>query len=475
MSATPDYQHQEPTIQPSPPLPPRVLRLGRPERMLLLALVVFVGALLVRLVKDRVAEPEMAPSPQPIEQASETHIIQLQEKLSRFPDNSYLYAQLGLALLQRVRETGDATLYRQAEEAFEEALARDPEQLDALLGEGILANARHEFEEALVWTERAWAINPYRAETLGIMVDAQVELGRYEQAVETLQRMVALRPDLASYSRVSYLRELHGDMPAAIEAMKQAVDVGMPGTESWLWAQAQLGHLYFNSGDLAQAEAIYQEALRLDEAYPYALAGMARVRAARGQYNEAIATYRAIVERLPLPEFIIALGELYEATGQQREATLQYDLVRAMQQLNADAGMNVDLELALFNADHGSNPEEAVAQARAAYERRPNIYAADALAWALYQVGDYSEASRYSNEALRLGTQDASLHYHAGKIAYALGDRAAARTHLAQALEINPYFSPLHALDARDLLQINLSSESQEGTLTSQQLVSQGH
>ncbi|MGH2544746.1 MAG: tetratricopeptide repeat protein, partial [Ardenticatenaceae bacterium] len=368
--------------------------------------------------------------------------------LRQNPENSYAYGQLGLALLQRVRVTADPTLYLQSEQALNEALARDPEQLDALVGKGILALGRHEFEEALEWADKAWAINPFYADTLGIMVDAQVELGRYDEAVATLQRMIDLRPGVPSYSRVSYLRELHGDVEGAIKEMGRAVDAAVPGSESWLWSQVQLGHLHFNSGDLDQAQALYEEALRLDPAYAYAQAGVARVHTARGRDEEAIAAYRAIVERLPLPEFVIALGELYEARGEHAEANLQYSLLQAMQQLNADAGMNVDMELALFDANHGDDPAEALRLARAAYERRPGIYGADTLAWALYHAGDLDEARRYSDEALRLGTRDALLYYHAGKIAHALGDESAVIRHLEKALQINPYFSPLYAPEA---------------------------
>jgi Flp pilus assembly protein TadD len=211
-----------------------------------------------------------------------------------------------------------------------------------------------------------------------------------------------------------------------------------------------LGHLYFNRGELTEAAAIYEQVLVAKANYPYALAGQARVAAAQGNTSEAIAIYKQITERLPLPEFIIALGELYEATGQADAARQQYDLVGVIQQLNAAAGMNVDLEMALFTASHGNDPAAAVQQARAAYAERPTIYAADTLAWALYQQGEYAEAWQLSQEALRLGTKDALLHFHAGMIAAKVGDKEAARTHLNTALAINPHFSPLYALVAQE-------------------------
>lgn len=374
-------------------------------------------------------------------------IAQLQAKLRQNPNDPSLYAQLGLAMLQKVRETADPTLYPQAQMAFDNALKRDPQQLDAITGQGILALARHDFKEALVWGQKAQALNPFRAQILGISVDGQVELGRYDEAVNTLQKMVDMRPDLASYSRVSYLRELYGDVDGAIKAMQTAVSGAVPGTEQWSWTQVQLGNLYFNRGDLTNAELIYRQVLQMKPDYAYAQAGLARVQAAQGNLKDAIATYAAVVKRLPLADMVITLGEWYEASGNQAAAKQQYDLVNVIQQLNASAGMNVDLELALFNANHGDKVL-AEKQARTVYGYRPTILAADTLAWALYQNGKYAEAQTYSEKALRLGTRDAMLHFHAGMIAAALQDKAKANEHLKLALTINPHFSALYAPQA---------------------------
>lgn len=441
----------------------RVLSGRRPEIMLAAAVLLFITTLLWRTLPSQLFAPvatSSEPAPAPLELGAAQAVEQLQERIRRNPDDPAAYAQLGLALLQRVRETADPSLYTRAEQAFAEALKRDPRQLDALAGQGSLALSRHKFADALRYGQQAHAINPYKAELYGIIGDAQIELGQYDAALDTIQKMVDTRPALNSYSRASYLRELQGDTAGAIEIMRKAVGSGVPGSENMLWTQVQLGHLYFNSGDLGSAEQAYQAALQLRPDYLYAFAGIARVQAARGQYQQAIDQYRRIIKTLPLPEFVIALGEVYEANGQPDEAKQQYDLVRAMQQLNAGAGMDVDMELALFDADHpssnikagGADLAQAVERARASYARRPSIYGADALAWALYQHGDYAEAQRYSQLALRLGTRDAAMHYRAGMIALALGDRTSARDLLRQALTINPYFSVRYAEPARQKL-----------------------
>jgi tetratricopeptide (TPR) repeat protein len=375
-----------------------------------------------------------------------------QGRVRQNPDDVDANALLGTAYLQRARETGDPTYYGKAEAAFDAALALDAQNVEALIGQSALANARHQFREALAIGEQARGLNPTIARVYGVIADAQIELGMYDAAVQSLQQMVDLRPDLSSYSRIAYARELHGDTAGAITAMQQAVMAGGQATENSLWVRVQLGNLSFNSGDIEQAGREYQRALALAPDYVYGLAGLARVYAAQGRHDEAIELYEQAISRMPLPEFVIALAETQEAIGRPAEAAKQYELVRAMQQLFAANGVDTDLELALFDADHGNDQQATLARARAAYERRPSIKAADTLAWALLKAGQPVEARRYAEEALRLGTRDALMFYHAGMIAQAQSDTAAAREYLARSLEINPYFSPLYAPQAQQAL-----------------------
>lgn len=434
----------------------RLMLIRRPEIFLLLSLLLFGGTLAARWAQSQEQSAAQLASP-----ALESIAVRgaardagdaaaaLQDYLRDNPGDSAAYAQLGSVYLQLARNSGDPSYYSKAGEVFQKALDLDNANVEALSGMGTLALARHQFAEAHEWGLKARELNPYRAQILGIIGDAEVELGRYAEAVQTIQQMVDTRPDLSSYSRVSYLRELHGDVPGAIQAMQQAAQAGGPAAENTAWVTVQLGHLYFNSGDLQSAEREYKRALAMLPNYVHGLAGLGRVQAARGDDAQAIASYKAALEIMPLAEFAIALGDVYERAGMPQEAADQRALVRAMQQLNAANGMDVELELALFDVDLDQNLAQALASARAAYERRPGIHAADTLAWALFKNGQLDEARHYSQEALRLGTRDALLHYHAGRIAEAQGDSATAREHYQTALQINPYFSLRYAADAR--------------------------
>jgi tetratricopeptide (TPR) repeat protein len=378
-------------------------------------------------------------------------IASLQERLRTLPGDWRGFADLGLAYVQQARVTADPSYYPQAQGVLERSLRLQADgNFEAMVGMGALALARHDFSGALGWGDRARALNPYNGNVYGVIGDAQVELGRYRDAFATFQRMVDTRPDLASYARVSYARELQGNVRGALAAMGAAARAaGTP--QDAAWASYQLGELYFTSGRIALAEAAYRRGVELAPDYVPPRAGLAKVAWAQGRVHRAIRSYAWVVERFPSPEYVIALGDLYAESGRSRPAGRQYALVRAEERLFRANGVNVDLELAVFDADHG-RPVDALAAARAEWGRRHSINVADALAWALYANGRYRQAVPYARAALSLGTRNALFMFHAGMIQLRLGHRDAARELLSDALATNPHFSILWGSVARRTL-----------------------
>jgi tetratricopeptide (TPR) repeat protein len=360
------------------------------------------------------------------------------------PARPQTYATLGAAHLQRLRETGDPGLYARAELAFAEALERDPRNLDATVGMGTLALARHDFGAALRHGQAARRMAPASFAPFAVIVDAQVELGRYGAAQRTLQRMVDFKPGLASYARVSYFRELHGDLAGATAVMRLAVSAAPAGGENRSYIETLLGDLELQRGRLHAAARSYRSALAGFPGYAAADAGLARVDAARGRLEPAIERLRGVTRRLPLPEYVIALGEVELAAGLRADARRDFDLVRAQQELLGARGVNTDAEIAIFEADHG-DADRAVRLARRGYAAAPSVRSADALGWALTQAGRPAEGFAYARRALRLGSRDASFLYHAGMAARAAGRGDAAHRLLSRALAANASFSPLHA------------------------------
>jgi tetratricopeptide (TPR) repeat protein len=370
-------------------------------------------------------------------------IAGLQTRVRTIPKDWQSLAGLGLAYVQEARITADTSYYPKAEGVLQRSLGLNTDSnFDAMTGMAALAAARHDFSGALAWGERAKAINPFNANIHAVIGDALVELGRYRQAFAEFRRMIELRPDLSTYARVSYARELRGDLPGAVQAMQRALAAAGTAADA-AWAANQLGELAWNQGVLAESEGLYRQALAADPSYLPPHAGVAKVAWARGDLAGAIREYSWLVERYPLPEYVIALGDLYTISHQPSKAAEQFALLHAEEQLFEANGVNVDLEIALFDADHAVDVADGLAAARAEWGRRHSIHVADALAWTLCAGGRYREALTYADRALSLGTRSALFFFHRGMIERALGLSAAARRDLGTAVAINAHFSIL--------------------------------
>ncbi|MFL5912881.1 MAG: hypothetical protein ACJ768_20230 [Gaiellaceae bacterium] len=383
---------------------------------------------------------------------TDQQVAALQAVVGSHPRDAGSLVLLGNAYLQKVRETGDAEYYTRSQGVLERARSVNPRYSAVYTGLGTLAMARHDFASGLAYGLEAHRLAPDVVQPLGVIVDAQVELGRYHDAGATLQRMIDLKPNLASYARVSYFRELHGDLGGAVRAMQLAVDAGGGARENVAYVQSLLGDLEFTRGHLAAAAEAYRHAAFSFPGYAQAEVGLAKVDAARYRFTPAIRGLREVVDRLPLPAYVVALGKTEQAAGRAADARRDLELVRAEQRLLAANGVNTDTELALYEADHGS-PARAVALARRAWASAPSVRSADALEWSLTSAGRAREALPWSARALRLGSRDPMFLYHAGMTARTAGRTAQARTLLARSLALNPRFSPLYAPRAERALR----------------------
>jgi tetratricopeptide (TPR) repeat protein len=380
--------------------------------------------------------------------SSASVVARLERDVRSSPDPGRL-ALLGLAYQQRWRETGDAGFLTRSETALQRALGLAPRDVTATAGLASLALARHEFREALELAGRARRVAPHLALLHGLVGDALVELGRYDEAFRSWDRLATLKPGLAAYARVAHGRELLGRPRDALHALELAVAAARGQAEPSAWAHAELGNLRWSLGDAHAAADEYRAALASLPGYPYALDGLARTEAAAGRYGRAIELARQVVESVPLPQFAATLGDLYRVTGRERLARRQYALVRAIERLLAAQGVRGDLELALFHVDRGIGLKQALERARRARAQRPSIDGDDLLAWALARNGRCEEARIWSKRALRLGTQDAAKLFHRGMIERCLGRDDEARSWFRRALDTNPNFSLLWAPVAR--------------------------
>lgn len=372
-------------------------------------------------------------------------LASLEDAVDARPDDPTAWRSLGTAYVSQAVKTSDPAFYSLAERAFDRATDLAPDDPTILVGRGVLQLSLHRFAEAEALGQEATRGLPGNADALGVLVDAQVELGRYDEAAETLQAMLDSRPGLPALARTSYLRELRGDLAGAEEAMRRAAVAGSPATFDLATVTALLGDIQRARGDLEAADGSYDEALRLSPGLVAADLGRAHVLAARGDLDGAVRVVSAVVERFPAPTALFLLADLQEAAGDQQGEQDTVELVRVTSKLQEAAGQVVDLELALFEADLADDTALAVELATSAHQARPdNVFTADAMAWALHRAGDSAAALPFAEQAIRLGTANPSLRYHAAEVFAAVGDDTRAVEQLQAALTAGPSFSVRH-------------------------------
>jgi tetratricopeptide (TPR) repeat protein len=394
--------------------------------------------------------------------ATDNHITYYQRLLQRNPLNPRAYYGLGDALIRKARETGDPSYFNRAEEALKKSLEINPNNAGAMRHLAYVFYSRHEFEPAAVHAGKAIEMDAMDGDSYGILGDALMETGEYEKAEAAYEKMMQLEESLYSYSRRAGLKSMRGDSDGAMVDLERAVAAGKAAkqpAESIAWAEWQLGNDQFTLGKLEKAEAFYRQSLATHPNYYRVLAGMAQVQAARKRYAEAIDLYCKAVAILPMPEYVAALGDIYSKIGKSAEARKQYELVEYIGKLSALNKALYNRELAYFYADHNIKPKEGFELAQRELDYRRDIYAYDVMAWNLYKNGKAEEAGEAINNALRLGTKDAKLFYHAGMIYHRLGDKPKAQKYLRRALETNPHFHVLFADEAARTLKSLEGSE----------------
>jgi tetratricopeptide (TPR) repeat protein len=379
---------------------------------------------------------------------ADRRVLQAQERLRRPGASSgATWAELGRAWLQKAREAADPGFYLHADACAEAALAEAPGAPDALLLRGLVHQNAHRFQEALRVADDLLARRPDDAAAHGLRSDALLELGREEEAVPAAQRMMSLKPNAAAYVRASYLLWLRSDTAGARRAARLAIQAAADPSdpEPRAWAITQAAHMFWLAGDLDGAEAGHDLALAELPSYPPALAGKARIRLARGEAGAAARLAAESWRRAPLAATAWLLGDARAAAGDAPGAREAY--ARVVQ----DGRLTDPRTLGLFLATKGRDVEEALTVLARERAVRRDVYTEDAWAWALYRAGRLDEAKAASDRAVRLGTPDPSLLFHAGAIRIALGQRAQGRRLVARALALNPRFDPTGAGEAQAL------------------------
>ncbi|PCG82724.1 hypothetical protein CIB93_28675 [Streptomyces sp. WZ.A104] len=378
-----------------------------------------------------------------------------QKWVESHPSDAPSWATLGTAYVEWARRSADPAYYARAEQALKRSLEVRPGEDgngEAWVGLAALANARNDFLAAKRWGEtvrkqqpKAWSVYP-------ALIDAYTGLGDRKAATAATEKFGELRKGVPALARTAELYRGQGWREDALATAREAADRATTPAEK-AEALHRLGELAWERGEPAEAVAQFDAALSTEAGHHASLAGKARALVALDRTDEALTAYQSAIEKLPRPEYVLELGELYEAQGLDGDARSQYTKLREMVAAAKKAGVDESLLLARFESDHG-DPEAAVELLRAQWRAQHRSAAvADALGWALHRAGSSQEGLEYAAQAVGTGVRNASYAYHLGVIQRELGDYGPARRHLEEALRTNPAFSPLAAPLAKQALE----------------------
>ena len=381
-------------------------------------------------------------------------------KLRANPDDQKSRLLLAQAYMQEARVTGDHPYYDGAAMLLlEDVLQKEPENFEALCCKASLCLTQHHFAQGLGIAQQAQKINPNSGFVYGLLTDANVEMGHYDEAVKMADKMNAVRPDLPAYARVSYLREIYGDIPGAMQAMDFAVKAGFAGLEQTEWTRVALGHLYEVSGDTASARGYYRMSLVIRPGYAYALAGLGRMAAAQKNYATAIKYYQQARITVKDYAFTDELTDLYRLNNQPEESKKMAEesidmLANAAKEAdsNEQMGHYADRELA-YAYLKTNELDKALEHAKIEYARRPdNIDVNETMAWVLYKRGQFAEAQKYMQVARRTGSKNPVLLCRAGLILTKIGKMAEGQALIENSLKTAPYLNSEVEMEGKKLL-----------------------
>jgi tetratricopeptide (TPR) repeat protein len=365
-------------------------------------------------------------------------------KIKEDPDDYYNYTKLGASYIQKGREVGGIGPYLQAEEVLKKSIELYPDGYAAYVYLGQVSSYKHNFHKTIQYARKAIELKPEKSIPYGVLGDAYIELGMYDEAERAYLTASMIAPGFFSDTRIAQIKDLKGDTKGAIELMNNSIQLAsgqnLPA-ENIAWAKVMLGSFYFKTGDLEKAEKSYEEALQSFNNHYLAMEHLAEVYTARGDYEKAAALYEKALELNPKPHYYLKLGEVYEKLGRPAKSEELYGNAEARYKEYAESGIKGhSRELVLFYADKNVNLDRALELAKGDSDDTEDIYAYDTLAWAYYKTGNLDKAMDSINKSLRLGTKDALLYYHAGVIYHKLGKKEEAAKYFDLVLATNPFF-----------------------------------
>ena len=390
---------------------------GRRTLLIAGSIALLIVTLLIRVRHDR-GSSSVSPTATTSRADLARTVKTMTARLDDEPADTTAAVALAEALLRLARVDNDPSAAVRAERALRRALDGKPRDYLARRELGAVLLSQHRFREAIAEATVARADRPDDVWNDGVLGDAHLELGEYEQAFDAFDRMVAKRPNAAAYARVSYAKELQGDREGAIRLMAMSLEATTASDpESQAWHEVHLGQLLLDNGDEADARRHFERAEFLFPDYGPAIEGRVRVLKAEGRFDDALVLASDQLSKHQTGALAVLAGDLARALGRLEDAERFYQSAEYLLRYEPAA-------LALFLAEHDRDTLRAVDIAKAAVSIRGDIFTEDALAWALFKAGDVSGARQAIERAMRTGTRDRQIRAHAAAIDQDKGQRS---------------------------------------------------
>lgn len=393
--------------------------------------------------------------------AAKANVEKLQAKIKVSPNDSRSLLALANAYIIESRISGNIAYYDKAAlQTVEIILNKKPDNYEALMLKSLVQLSQHHFEEGLATAQKAVSIDSNSAFIYGLLVDANVEMGNYDAAVNAADKMISIRPDLRSYSRIAYLREIHGDYAGAVSAMKLAVQAGIPAEEATEWCRVQLGKLYESMGEISKASFQYNLSLAARPGYAFAQAGLGRIAASEKKYDSAVYYYEqasntiadlGIKENLALAYF--NTGQVEKAKRLNKSITDEMNKATKVLIEDPNEGHYSDKEQAYFFLNN-NDFDKALEHANAEYKRRPkNIEVNELMAWVYYKRNESKKAIPYLDAAFVTNSLNPALLCTAGLNYLKIGNIQKGKDMLELGLKNNPLIIPQEIKTAAEEVQ----------------------
>ncbi|HMR40836.1 MAG TPA: tetratricopeptide repeat protein [Ignavibacteria bacterium] len=377
---------------------------------------------------------------------SDKSISTFQEQLNLNPDNTGILLKLGVAYYLKAKETGDPEFISKAENALIKSIEKDPENYIAVTELARVFLSKFNYNKALETSLKAIEINPYSTYPYGVLSEVQIKLGMYDKASETLQKLSDTRKNPVYFSGVSELKNIKGDTRSAIDEMRSAVSAGLPTAENTAWNRFRLGMLFYNSGDPKTAEEIFGFLIKDFPEYGQGYFAMGKIKLHKKEYPESIELFTKAVDILPIPEFLISLGDAYLLSGDNKSSDEIYLKAKSVIEKYKQYGYDTDIEFSDFYADRNYQLQETLEKIRKIHDAgNQSIELYNSFAWLCYKLDNNIEALKNIDSALSTGIKDPLIFFHAGKIFEKAGQIEKSKEYLDFALKINPYYEILYS------------------------------